>query len=245
MDTLVSGGILMIPLGLCALLGLAFIIERFLVLGRVPDDTTAQNEFEEAERILLNDGEVAAAQHCSNGSGPLNYIFAALIKRFDTLMVELREFKQTNERLGQLAEQAGAGSLGNFLIQQKELSDLKEELILETEEAGKNYLGKSLVLLNTIGNISPLLGLLGTILGMITAFEAIAVAGTGDPKVVAGGISQALVTTATGLSIAIPSIVAYRYFARRADNLRSKLNVYGHAFANTLLVAGQTQMEKE
>ena len=160
-------------------------------------------------------------------------------------MVELREFKQTNERLGQLAEQAGAGSLGNFLIQQKELSDLKEELILETEEAGKNYLGKSLVLLNTIGNISPLLGLLGTILGMITAFEAIAVAGTGDPKVVAGGISQALVTTATGLSIAIPSIVAYRYFARRADSLRSKLNVYGHAFANTLLVAGQTQMEKE
>ena len=61
MDTLVSGGVLMVPLGLCALLGLAFIIERFLVLGKVPDDSTAQNEFEEAERILLNDGEVAAA----------------------------------------------------------------------------------------------------------------------------------------------------------------------------------------
>ena len=244
METLMSGGILMIPLGICALLGLAFIIERFVVLGKVPDDDTAQAEFEAAERILLNEGEVAAAQHCNAGEGPLNFVFASLLKRFDTLMIELREFKDTNERLAQMAEKAGAGSLGNFMIQQKELSDMKEELVLETEEAGKSYLGKSLVLLNTIGNIAPLLGLLGTILGMITAFEAIAVAGTGDPKVVAGGISQALVTTATGLSIAIPAIVAYRYFARRADGLRGRLEVYGHAFANALLVAGQSQMDR-
>ena len=76
METLMSGGVLMIPLGICALLGLAFIFERFVVLGKVPDDDTAQSEFEAAERILLNEGEVAAAQHCNAGEGPLNFVFA-------------------------------------------------------------------------------------------------------------------------------------------------------------------------
>ena len=70
-------------------------------------------------------------------------------------------------------------------------------------------------------------------------------AGTGDPKVVAGGISQALVTTATGLAIAIPTIVAYRYLARRAEHQRSRLEVYGLAFVNTLLMTGQEPLEGE
>ena len=128
METLLAGGILMIPLGICALLGLAFIIERFVVLGKVPDDETAQAEFEAAERTLMNEGQVAAAQHCNAGEGPLNFVFASLLKRFDTLMIELREFKDTNERLAQMAEQAGAGSLGNFMIQQKELSFTRARL---------------------------------------------------------------------------------------------------------------------
>ena len=97
------------------------------------------------------------------------------------------------------------------------------------------------MVLNTIGNVAPLMGLLGTIIGMITAFEAIAVAGTGDPQVVAGGISQALVTTATGLIVAIPTIVAHRFLARRADASRQALEVYGHAFANSLIIASDRE----
>jgi biopolymer transport protein ExbB len=245
METLIAGGILMIPLGVCAILALAIILERAWVLSRIPSEEAAQSTLEETERVLANEGEVAVAQYCSDHKGPLNFIFAALLKRFDTLMLERREFQATNQRLARLAEQAGGGNLSHFLLQQKELADLKEELILETDEAGKVYLSRYLVVLNTIGNIAPLLGLFGTILGMISAFEAIAVAGTGDPKVVAGGISQALITTATGLAIAIPTIVAYRYLARRADAQRSKLEVYGLAFVNSLLIAGQVQLEGE
>jgi biopolymer transport protein ExbB len=133
--------------------------------------------------------------------------------------------------------------MGRFMVLQKELADLKEELVIETEEASRGYLGKYLSLLNTIGNISPLLGLLGTIIGMIIAFESIAVAGTGDPKVVADGISQALVTTATGLIVAIPTIVAYRYLARRAERSLEQVEVYGHAFSNALIMAGQRRKE--
>jgi biopolymer transport protein ExbB len=245
METLLAGGILMIPLGLCAVLSLAFILERVWVLSRIPDEQAAQQTLEEAERALADRGQEAAAQYCSDHKGPLCFIFASLLKRFGTLMLERREFRPTNERLVRLAGQAGAGDLSRFLLEQKELSDLKNELVLETDEAGKVYLSRYLVVLNTIGNISPLLGLFGTILGMITSFEAIAVAGTGDPKVVASGISQALVTTATGLAIAIPTIVAYRSLARRADHHRSRLEVYGLAFVNTLLVVGQEQLDGE
>ena len=243
-DTLVSGGILMIPLGLCAVLALTFIIERGWVLSHIPDARQSQVVLEETEHLLVAQGEAAAAEHCRTHRGPLTFIFAALLKRFDTLMLERREFRETNQRLARLADQAGAGQLAHFLLQHKDLSDLKEELILETEEAGKAYLGSHLVILNTIGNIAPLLGLFGTVLGMITAFEAIAAAGTGDPKVVAGGIAEALVTTAAGLTVAIPTIVSYRYLARRADHHRSQLEVYGHVFANSLLIVSQSRLEE-
>ena len=120
-------------------------------------------------------------------------------------------------------------------MEQRETADMRDELALTAIEAGRGYLGKHLQILATIGTIAPLLGLLGTIAGMINAFAAIAKAGTGDPQLVAGGISQALNTTAFGLSIAIPTIVIYRYLATRADNILEKMEIYGYAFINTLL----------
>ena len=63
----------------------------------------------------------------------------------------------------------------------------------------------------------------------------------GDPKGVAGGIAQALVTTASGLIIAIPTIVSYRYLSRRADKMLEHAEMYGHAFANALITTGQRQ----
>ena len=73
--------------------------------------------------------------------------------------------------------------------------------------------------LGTIAAISPLLGLLGTVTGMIRTFKAITVAGVGNPAAMAGGISEALITTAAGLLVAIPALVAYRYLRGRVDAL--------------------------
>ncbi len=245
MDTIVAGGVLMVPLAICAVLSLGFILERVWVLVHTPDVQTAQDTLQEAERVLMTGGQRAAAEHCSAGKGPLNFIFGAILKRNDALTIERREFEETNKRLAQMAERAGSGVMADFHIQHKELSDLKEELILATGEASRIYLGKNLVVLNTIGNVAPLLGLLGTIVGMITAFDAIAVAGTGDPQAVAGGISQALVTTAAGLIVAIPTIVAHRFLARLADNARTTLEVYGHAYANSLIIATESEVDQE
>ena len=234
-----SGGPVMVPLVGCAVLSLAFIIERMWVFGRLPSHTQAQEELDRLETSLVNGGEEAVVEECNQGRGVLNYVFASLLRRYDTLMLEQREFQETHEEIIRLSEAGGGGQMGRFMVMQKELADLKEELVIQTEEASRGYLGKHLPIINTIGNISPLLGLLGTIIGMILAFESIAAVGTGDPKVVADGISQALVTTASGLIVAIPTIVAYRYLARKAELSLEQMEVFGHAFSNSLIMAGQ------
>ncbi|MBL3556611.1 MULTISPECIES: MotA/TolQ/ExbB proton channel family protein [Marinobacter] len=73
--------------------------------------------------------------------------------------------------------------------------------------------------LGTVATITPLLGLLGTVIGMIKVFAEIQLAGVGDAGNLAGGISEALITTASGLSVAIPALICHRYFIRRVDEL--------------------------
>jgi biopolymer transport protein ExbB len=73
--------------------------------------------------------------------------------------------------------------------------------------------------LGTVAAVSPLLGLLGTVIGMIKVFAGITTQGVGDASILAGGISEALITTAAGLSVAIPTLMFYRYFRNRVDGL--------------------------
>ena len=80
-------------------------------------------------------------------------------------------------------------------------------------------LERYLTALGTVAQISPLLGLLGTVIGMIQVFTTLVASGGGDPTLLAGGISQALITTATGISVAIVALVCHRYFLRRVDKL--------------------------
>ena len=86
-------------------------------------------------------------------------------------------------------------------------------------------LERNLSFLSTIGNITPLLGLLGTVFGMIKAFNVIAIMGVGQPEALAGGISEALLTTAFGLSVAIPTVVIYNYLTHRVDKLVREMEI--------------------
>ena len=81
------------------------------------------------------------------------------------------------------------------------------------------FLERGLVILATVANVAPLMGFLGTVVGMILAFAAIEAAGDVDPTLVAGGIKVALLTTATGLLIAIPVNIGYNFFVTRIDTL--------------------------
>ena len=88
--------------------------------------------------------------------------------------------------------------------------------------------------LGTIAGVAPLMGLLGTVMGIIKAFNAIYEGGMGDPRLLSGGISEALITTAAGLSVAIPSYIAYRYLRGRVDRIVSQMERDVVRFADAL-----------
>ncbi len=94
-----------------------------------------------------------------------------------------------------------------------------EQVISTTGAIELSFLERGLVILATIANVAPLMGFLGTVAGMILAFDSIAMSGDVDPATVAGGIKVALLTTAAGLTIAIPVNIGYNYFVTRIDRL--------------------------
>ena len=111
---------------------------------------------------------------------------------------------------------------------------LKESI----EDAGRHVVHELERYLNTVGTIagiSPLLGLLGTVSGMIRSFTAITSEGVGNPTVLAGGISEALITTAAGLIVAIPALIAYRYLRGRIDSLVIEMEKESMKFLEVLL----------
>jgi len=95
--------------------------------------------------------------------------------------------------------------------------EVMKESIAESGRQVAHKLERFLNTLGTIATIAPLLGLLGTVLGMIKVFAAIVSHGVGDPTILAGGISEALITTAAGLSVAIPCVIFHRYFEGLVD----------------------------
>jgi biopolymer transport protein ExbB len=98
----------------------------------------------------------------------------------------------------------------------------REALMERLEDAGRHVVQELERFLNTLGTIAgvaPLLGLLGTVGGIIKAFNAINAGGMGDPRMLSGGIAQALVTTAAGLCVAIPALIGYRYLRGRVDRI--------------------------
>jgi len=152
---------------------------------------------------------------------------AIIIERFWTL----RKSKVTPEGLTSMVEDWAArheldarhleqirneSPLGRIysaaLINRKRPREAIKEAVEDTGRHVVHDLERFLNTLGTIAGISPLLGLLGTVVGMIKVFSAIMISGVGDANVLAGGISQALITTAAGLSVAIPSYFFYRFF---------------------------------
>ena len=131
-----------------------------------------------------------------------------------------RDSELTDERMQTLRS---GSPLGRILASGLASRDLDREIMKETiEDVGRQVvheLERYLNMLGTIAAVTPLLGLLGTVIGMIRVFGVITAQGVGDPGVLAGGISEALITTAAGLTVAIPSLLFYRYFRGRVDDL--------------------------
>ena len=115
--------------------------------------------------------------------------------------------------LSQLSIESPLGRIYSAaLVNRTRSREVIKEAVEDTGRHVVHDLERFLNTLGTIAGISPLLGLLGTVIGMIKVFSAIMISGVGDANVLAGGISEALITTAAGLTVAIPSYFFYRFF---------------------------------
>lgn len=133
------------------------------------------------------------------------------------------KIKQNQLDAAELRELRNSSALGQILASGLVNAKSGRTIMVESIEQAAGHvihdMSRYLNLLGTIAQITPLLGLLGTVLGMIRVFTEIMAQGTGNANVLAGGISEALITTAAGLTVAIPTLLFYRFFQRRIDTL--------------------------
>ena len=159
---------------------------------------------------------------------------AIIIERFWTLRVSrlapksmvqdlwasIRKKELNARKIKELKENAPLGRiLAAGLVNAKHGRDIMKESIQEEASHVVHEMERFLTALGTIAVITPLLGLLGTVIGMIKVFAQLQLEGAGNAAALAGGISEALITTAAGMTVAIPALIFHRYFLRRVDEL--------------------------
>ena len=184
-DILISGGPVMIPLGLLSMVAVAIIMERLWVLRR--NNFLQNSTVQTLSGLLASDKFQGSIDFCRRHPGPFTDLVVALVENRHAPYEELKEILEDTGRLQLMGLQRGLPALGTIV-------------------AG-----------------APLLGLLGTVIGMIKIFSVVATAGSGITEQLSSGISQALITTATGLVIAIPALFVHSYLESRALTILSDI----------------------
>ncbi|MCD6526157.1 MAG: MotA/TolQ/ExbB proton channel family protein [Desulfuromonas sp.] len=148
---------------------------------------------------------------------------------YDHNMAEAQAIDYARRGVLPPAEYAGITSrlVSEFVSRKSGYPQLDGHVVDEALLTVAARLERGLTLIGVLAAIAPLLGLLGTVVGMITTFDSIALFGTGNARAMAGGISEALVTTQTGLLIAIPGLYMRNFLQRRAENLKQRLSSLG------------------
>ncbi len=177
-DILISGGPVMIPLGLLSLAAVAIVLERLWVLRRT--NFLRTETVSTLSQLLAGRQYQHAVDYCRRHAGPFTELVSTLVENRNAPYDELKEILEDTGRHQLLGLQRGLPALGTII-------------------AG-----------------SPLLGLLGTVLGMIKIFAVVAQAGAAITDQLSAGISVALITTAAGLIIAIPTLFAHSFLEARA-----------------------------
>ena len=156
---------------------------------------------------------------------------------------QLVETNQVNEKVISALEQNSP--LGKLLAAGLANRHRPREIMMERlEDTGRHVVHELERFLNTLGTIAgvcPLLGLLGTVTGIIRAFNAIQAGGMGDPRALSGGIAEALIATAAGLCVAIPALITYRYLRGRVDRIVIEMEKHAIRIADAVEAAGRRE----
>jgi len=192
-----AGGPVMYPLVICAVMSVAFMIERFITINRASADNEVLTE---QVREHLQGGRVNdALAVCDQHPGPV----AGLL----------------------------ANGIRNRNLDSDSIERAMEELALRETPLLYRHLG----ILDTIITVAPLLGLLGTVTGMIKSFNVVgSAAGLNNPTAITGGVAEALLATATGLAIAIVTLVGYNYLTEKVKEIIADMEVRATQLMNIL-----------
>ncbi|MBI4646834.1 MAG: MotA/TolQ/ExbB proton channel family protein [Bacteroidia bacterium] len=203
-----KGGYIVPILITCILVLLTFTIERFISLARAKGRGRLSSFVRKLQNMLSNDQIEDSIVACDKQRGSLANVMKAGLLRYRILQNE-----------------------PNLLKDQKILAIQKE--IEEASALEMPMLSKNLVIISTIASIAVLIGLIGTVLGMIRAFAALAQAGAPDALALATGISEALINTAFGITGSTLAIILYNYFSSTIDSLVFKIDEAGMSLVQT------------
>lgn len=203
-----KGGMIVPILMSCLLLVIIFSIERFLTVSKASGKTSV-DVFVKKIRSLLLEGNITAAQEeCDIQKGAIANVIKSGLGKYNLMQAEKAMEKEQK-----------------IIAIQKEI---EEATALELP-----MLERNLIILATLASISTLIGLLGTVIGMIRAFAALAHAGAPDSIALANGISEALINTALGISASALAIIAYNFFTTKIDRLTYSIDEAGFSIIQT------------
>ncbi len=201
---MLDGGPMMWPLLALSIVGLAVALERWHIFQLASQDTSAMRRM---VFQLLASAKVDDAIHlCEETRGPVAAVLLVGLNRYKKLIALGREKAEVEDSVS------------------KSMGDYAPHVIAA--------LDKRISLLLLVGSSAPLLGMTGTVTGMIRAFAAMSAAGALQGSVVAGGISEALITTAAGLLIAVPAVIAYNYFSTQLEHVTIRIEESANELAS-------------
>ncbi len=212
-DYIKKGGPLVVLLIMMSLIVVTYIFERILALRSARGKASLISFLRDIKKFIDNEQIDEAMAACDRQRGSCANVLRAGLEKYKTLKISGRpvEQKQTMEEIQR---------------------SIDEAMMLEVP-----LLEKNLVVLSTVASIATLTGLLGTTIGMIRAFKALAKSGAPDAIQLSLGISEALINTAGGLLCAIMGIIAYNYFATRIDNFTYMIDEASYSMIQTLGLA--------
>ncbi|HXH19665.1 MAG TPA: MotA/TolQ/ExbB proton channel family protein [Chitinophagales bacterium] len=203
-----KGGFIVPILMALLILVITFSIERYITITKASGKGNADRFLLKIRSLLLSNSLEEASAECDRQKGSLGNVVKAGLKKY-------REMLQEKE----------------LTKDQKVLAIQKD--IEEATELELPALERNLVIIATIASISTLFGLLGTVLGMIKAFAALATAGAPDSIQLANGISEALINTALGITASAIAIIMYNYFTTKIDRLTYSIDEAGFSIIQT------------
>lgn len=226
-----KGGILVGLAIALFLMVVTFSIERFITLGKASGRGSINNFIADVRDALERDDIQTAINRCDEQSGSVGNVIKGTLKKYQ----EMHELTLKENQGANVISQGATGIVVADVKDKEQKVAAIQKALEESTALELPMLEKNLVIIATIVSIATLVGLIGTVLGMIRAFSALATAGAPDAVALSTGISEALINTAIGISTSTIATVAYNYFTSRIDTMTYSIDEAGYSIIQTFI----------